>query len=227
MAEGGAIWVLGDWGQSEPWQRTNGVKMVKDDNDVWTGNLTLPKGTKFEIQVMKSTVSTTSGGVNKWSATRYKSILNTPTSHDFGEFTTNLVPNGDFEGAEAQWTPADAVHEKDVAHGGSNVLAVASWTADTAVASSDVFVIPPKQNLRCAFYVRAWEHPGKKVTLSVKDVDTQSVVFEKTLQPSEIDKWIASAGSFESGDTPMRAQVVCRTHGFGVFSFDDISIVSM
>lgn len=117
--------------------------------------------------------------------------------------------------------------KKDVAHGGGSLLAVASWTADTAVVSSDAFVIPPNQSLRCAFYVRAWEHPGEKVTLSVNDVDTQSVVFEKTLRPSEIDKWIAEAGAFESGDTPIRAQVVCHTHGFGVFSFDDISIVSV
>lgn len=227
MADGGAIWVLGDWGQSQPWQRTNGVKMVKDKNDVWTGKLTLPKGTNFEIQVMKSTVSTTSGGVNKWSATRDKSTLNMTASYDFGEFTTNLVPNGDFEGGAVGWTPTDAIHEKDVAHGGSHVLAVASWTDDTAVVTSDTFVIPPNQSLRCAFYVRAWEHPGKKVTLSVKDVDTQSVVFEKTLQPSEIEKWIAVAGAFKSGDTPMRAQVVCNTHGYGVFSFDDISLVSV
>lgn len=66
--------------------------MVKDDNNVWTGTLTLPKGTKFEIQVAKSTVSTTTGGVNKWSATRYKSVLNMSASYDFGEFTTNLIP---------------------------------------------------------------------------------------------------------------------------------------
>lgn len=71
--------------------------MVKDENNVWTGKPTLPKGAKFEIQTMESTVSTTSGGVNKWSATRYKSVLNTPASYDFGEFTTSPVPNGDFD----------------------------------------------------------------------------------------------------------------------------------
>lgn len=219
--------MVGDWGQASPWSRDTGVKMVKGANNVYTGKLSLPKGAKFDIKILKSTVSTTSGGNNTWSAVRYASTLNTSASHDFGEFTDNLVPNGDFEGAEARWTPAAAVHEKDVAHGGSNVLAVASWTDDTAVASSDAFVIPPNQSLRCAFYVRAWEHPGKKVTVSVKDVDTQSVVFEKTLQPSETDKWIAAAGAFESCDTPMRAQVVCHTHGYGIFSFDDISIVSV
>lgn len=73
----------------------------EDDNDVWTGNLTLPKGTKFEIQVAKSTVSGTSGGVNKWSATRYKSVLDMPASYDFGEFTTNLIPNGNFDEGQA------------------------------------------------------------------------------------------------------------------------------
>lgn len=220
------MWVLGDWGQSQPWQRTNGVKMVKDENDVWTGNLTLPKGTKFEIQVMKSTVSTTSGGVNKWSAARYKSVLNTPASYDFGAFATNLVPNGDFEEGAVKWTPTDAISEGGTAHGGSNVLKVISQTADTAVASSDTFVIPPNQSLRCAFYVRTW-NPGKKMSLSVKDVDAQSVVFEETLQPAERDKLFAAAGAFESGDTPMRAQVVCQAYGYGNFSFDDISIVSV
>lgn len=49
---------------------------------------TLPKGTKFE---MKSTVSTTSGGIDKWSATRYESVLNMPATHDFGEFTTKIL----------------------------------------------------------------------------------------------------------------------------------------
>lgn len=221
------MWVVGDWGQASPWSRDTGVKMVKGANDVYTGVLSLPKGTKFDIKILKSTVSTTSGGANAWSAVRYVSTLNMSASHDFGEFTDNLVPNGNFEGAEARWTPADAVHEKDVAHGGSSLLAVASWTDDTTVVSSDAFVIPPNQSLRCAFYVRAWDRPGDKVTLSVNDVDTQSVVFEKTLRPSEIDKWIAEAGAFESGGTPIRAQVVCHTHGYGVFSFDDISIVSV
>lgn len=58
---------------------------------------------------MKSTVSTTGGGVNKWSATRCKSVLNMSASYDFGEFTTNLIPNGDFDEGQVKWTPAEAI----------------------------------------------------------------------------------------------------------------------
>ncbi len=65
--------------------------MVKGANDVYTGELSLPKGTKFDIKILKSTVSETSGGDNTWPAVRYASTLNTSTSHDFGEFTDNAV----------------------------------------------------------------------------------------------------------------------------------------
>lgn len=91
------MWVVGDWGQDSPWSRDTGVQMVKDANDVYTGELSLPKGTKFDIKILKSTVSTTSDGDNTWSAVRYESTLNTSTSHDFGEFTDNLIPNGNFD----------------------------------------------------------------------------------------------------------------------------------
>lgn len=97
VAEDGAMWVVGDWGQASPWSRDTGVKMVKGENDVWSGELSLPKGTKFDIKILKSTVSTTSGGDNTWSAVRYESALNTSTSHDFGEFTDNLIPHGNFD----------------------------------------------------------------------------------------------------------------------------------
>lgn len=85
------MWVVGDWGQDSPWSRETGVKMVKGGDDVYTGELSLPKGTKFDVKILKSTVSTTSGGDNTWPAVRYASTLNTSTSHDFGEFTDNAV----------------------------------------------------------------------------------------------------------------------------------------
>lgn len=71
--------------------------MVKGDDDVYVGELSLPRGTKFDIKILKSTVSATSGGDNAWSAVRYASTLNMSTSHDFGEFTDNLIPNGNFD----------------------------------------------------------------------------------------------------------------------------------
>lgn len=86
------MWVVGDWGQASPWSRDTGVMMVKGDNDVYVGELSLPSGTEFDIKILKSTVSTTSGGDNTWSAVRYASTLNKSTSHDFGEFIDNLTP---------------------------------------------------------------------------------------------------------------------------------------
>lgn len=38
--------------------------MTKGENGVYTGVLTLPKGTMFRLKVMKSTVDGTSGGTN-------------------------------------------------------------------------------------------------------------------------------------------------------------------
>lgn len=91
------MWVVGDWGQASPWSRDTGVKMVKGANNVYTGELSLPEGTEFDIRILKSTVSTTSGGDNTWHAVKYSSTLNKSASYDFGEFTDNLVPNGNFD----------------------------------------------------------------------------------------------------------------------------------
>lgn len=87
------MWVVGDWDQASPWSRDTGVKMVKGANDVYTGELSLPRGTEFDIKILKSTVSATSGGNNTWSAVRYTGTLNKSASHDFGEFTDNLIPS--------------------------------------------------------------------------------------------------------------------------------------
>lgn len=83
--------------------------MAKGEGDVYTGELSLPKGTKFDIKILKSTVSTTSGGNNTWSAIRYESTLNLSASHDFGEFTDNLIPNGNFDEGAVKWTPSDLI----------------------------------------------------------------------------------------------------------------------
>lgn len=88
--------------------------MVKGDDDVYTGELSLPRGTQFDIKILKSTVSTTSGGDNKWSAIRYTSTLNMSASHDFGEFTDNLIPNGSFDEGQEKWTPAEAIRTANI-----------------------------------------------------------------------------------------------------------------
>lgn len=140
------MWVVGDWGQNSPWSRDTGVKMVKGDDDVYTGELSLPKGTKFDIKILKSTVSTTSGGDNKWSAVRYRSTLNLSASHDFGEFTDNLIPNGNFDEGRVKWTPTECIAVDDPsAVSGKNVLTVGGWQPVSC--ASDVFAIPPNQTL--------------------------------------------------------------------------------
>lgn len=78
------MWILGNWGQSGTWNRSSGVKMTKGENGLYTGILTLPKGTRFDLKILKSTVDGTSGGNNVWSAVRYKSVLNSSTAYDFG-----------------------------------------------------------------------------------------------------------------------------------------------
>lgn len=89
--------------------------MTKGEDGVYTGVLTLPKGTMFRLKVMKSTVESTSGGVNVWSATSYSSVLNSHGAYDFGEFTDNLVPNGSFEGGDVKWVPTGCIIKRDYA----------------------------------------------------------------------------------------------------------------
>lgn len=137
------MWICGDWGQASPWSCDTGVKMVKGDDDVWVGELSLPRGTKFDIKILKSTVSTTSGGDNTWSAVRYRSTLNLSASHDFGEFTDNLIPNGNFDEGKVKWTPTNAITEHNEANSSPNVGRVS--TSESVV--SDTFVIPPSQTL--------------------------------------------------------------------------------
>lgn len=129
------MWVVGDWGQASPWSRDTGVQMVKGANDVYTGELSLPKGTKFDIKILKSTVSTTSGGDNTWSAVRYASTLNTSTSHDFGEFTDNLIPNGNFDEGQVKWTPAEAIKEVSSSQSGKNALSLGGNSDITSCSS--------------------------------------------------------------------------------------------
>lgn len=135
------MWVVGDWGQASPWSRDTGVQMVKGANDVYAGELSLPKGTKFDIKILKSTVSTTSGGDNTWSAVRYASTLNTSTSHDFGEFIDNLLPNGNLDEGQVKWTPAKCVTLNGITpNSGLNHLSIGGDRP--ASCASDVFVLP-------------------------------------------------------------------------------------
>lgn len=217
------MWILGNWGQSETWNRSSGVKMTKGENGMYTGVLTLPKGTKFDLKILKSTVDGTSGGDNVWSAVRYKSVLNSSTAYDFGEFVDNLVPNGNFEDGDVKWTPSESIVEREYAHEGGHCLAVGDQFADSA--SSDTFVIPPNQDLRYSTYIRTWT-AGRLARVVIKDVGTQSVLFESMLKPQSANQWIAISGTFKSGNSPVMAQVVCTSVDKVAFVFDSMSIVS-
>lgn len=210
------MWVVGDWGQEDPWTQASGVRMTKGEDGLYTGVLTLPKGTRFDLKILKNPAA----GTLIWSATRYASVLNSDGSYDFGEFTDNLVPNGGFEGVKAQWTPANSIVARDNAHGGGHILAVSSRPV-----YSDTFVIPPNQNLRCSYYVRS-SVGGKYVSIEVKDVDTQAVLFEKHQNPKLSFDSIPASGEFKTGGSPVRACVVCTSYDGTTFGFDDIAIVS-
>lgn len=226
------MWVLGDWGQSKPWQRVSGVKMVKDNNNVWTGTLSLPRGTRFEIQVVNSTVSTTSGGVNKWSATRYKSTLNMSASYDFGEFTTNLIPNGNFDEGQVKWSPAEAIIENANANSAPNLLSLGGTSGITSC-SSDVFTIPPGQTLSLSGYVNAIEPPVEGTVEMKMVTPQQQTLFEFNIKgiTGSSGKYVPFSKTFKSMEVPIECRITLSNDSGNERShrafFDTLSLVSV
>lgn len=227
------MWVVGDWGQASPWTRDTGVKMVKgEDDDVYTGELSLPKGTKFDIKILRSTVSETSGGDNTWSAVRYASTLNMPASHDFGEFTDNLIPNGNFEEEQAKWTPKECILEATSPESGSRILAVGGNTFPTSCAS-DVFVLPPNQTLRLTGYVRTWTDGIEGVVTMKVVTPQQQTLFEFNVKSEKLNPspWSQFSKTFKTVDVPMECQIVLTNevatgNWSRSVSFDSLSLVS-
>lgn len=222
------MWVVGDWGQDSPWSRDTGVKMVKGANDVYTGELSLPKGTNFDIKILKSTVSTTSGGNNIWSAVKYVSTLNMSASYDFGEFTDNLIPNGNFEEGKVKWTPAECININDSEpFDGKNVLVVGAYGPSSC--ASDVFVIPPNQTLRLTGYTRNFSsgvHGG--VTMKVV-TPQQQPLFEFSV--AGLDGWSQFSRTFKTADVPMECQIMLSNKTTGgdwrnLAYFNSLSLVS-
>lgn len=216
------MWILGDWGQSQPWLRTSGVKMAKGEDGVYAGVVTMPKGTPFRLKVIKSTVDGTSGGVNAWSAASYSSVLNSHGAYDFGEFITNLIPNGSFEEGAVKWTPSDCIIERDYAHRGGRFLATGGSYPN--IAMSDTFVIPPNQDLRYATYVRV-SAANSLAIVEIKDVNTHAVLFKASIRPQSADRWIAISETFKTEGLPVTAQVVCTNVDKSSFAFDDMSLI--
>lgn len=223
------MWVVGDWGQSSPWSRDTGVKMVKGDDDVYTGELSLPKGSKFDIKILKSTVSTTSGGDNTWSAVRYASTLNTSTSHDFGEFTDNLIPNGSFDEGQVKWTPAEAIKASNDANSAPNFLSLGG-KSDITSCSSDVFTIPPGQTLRLSGYLMT-RHPPVEGDVAMKIVTPQrQTLFEFSVKGGGDGSYRQFSKTFESMDVPMECRITLSNAAVGEWwqyaNFDTLSLVS-
>lgn len=217
------MWLVGDWGQASPWSRDTGVKMVKGDDDVYTGELSLPKGTQFDIKILKSTVSTTSGGDNKWSAVRYRSMLNLSASHDFGEFTDNLIPNGNFDEGTVKWTPAAAIKPNSNAISKPNIAVLQQ--SESVV--SDVFVIPPSQTLRLTGYCAGYS-AGKSGTVLIQVVSPrQELLFESKLVMGPTPAWDSFSKTFTTDGTPLECSVkLTNNDSPNAILFDSLSLVS-
>ena len=228
------MWIIGDWGQASPWTRDSGVKMVKGDDDVWTGKLSLPRGTKFDIKILKSTVSTTSGGNNAWSAVRYASTLNTSASYDFGEFADNLIPNGDFEEGKVKWTPVECVKiDAPDAAGGKNYLNVGGEFPLSC--ASDVFVLPPNQTLRLTGYARIYYHNIDGSVAMKVVTPQQQTLFEFSVSGNagsgDPNSWRQFSKTFKTDSVPMECQIVLSNPHAGSdwqdrVRFDSLSLVS-
>ena len=221
------MWVVGDWGQDSPWSRDSGVLMTKGDDDVYTGELSIPKGTKFDVKILKSTVSTTSGGDNTWSAVRYASTLNNSASHDFGEFTDNLIPNGNFDEGPVKWTPAEAIRYSSYAKG---YILELGGTSDITSCSSDVFTIPPGQTLRLSGYLLTSRPPIRGSVVMKIVTPQQQTLFECSFEGGGDDSYRQFSKTFKSMDVPMECQITLSNANVGQSwqrtVFDTLSLVS-
>lgn len=217
------MWIVGNWGQDSPWTRKTGVKMVESENGVWIGELSLQKGTKFDIKILESTVSETSGGDNTWSAVRYASTLNLSTLHDFGEFTDNLIPNGNFDEGQVKWTPSDVITKNSDANSSPNVVTLQK----SASVTSDVFVIPPNQTLRLTGYLRGW-NVGKSGTLLIQVVSPQQgVLAEFELVVDDYAAWSSFSKTFTTDGIPLECSVkLANNDSTASLLFDSLSLVS-
>lgn len=219
------MWVVGDWGQDSPWSRDTGVKMVKGANDVYTGELSLPEGTEFDIKILKSTVSTTSGGDNTWHAVKYSSTLNKSASHDFGEFTDNLVPNGNFDEGHVKWTPSSVMVNYAPPSPVSRPWMLAIGGNYPSSCSSDVFTIPPGQTLTLSGY--ACRSDESDVATMKVVTPQQQTLFECRLEPEADNKFHQFSKTFKSWDAPMDCQITLSSTASKRMHFDSLSLVSV
>lgn len=218
------MWIIGDWGQAAPWSRASGVQMTKGEDGLYTGILTLPKGTRFDLKILKSTVSTTSGGNNVWSAIRYSSVLNMSASHDFGEFTDNLIHNGNFDEGLAKWT----VNGNCIANGiffqtPPNSLLISD---SSSYVTSDSFVLPANQVMRLTGYIYNNVDSTATGDVVLEVVDGDGVISQFTQKVNAAARWTQFSKTFTTGDTARKAAVTLRVITGTVIRFDTLSLVS-
>lgn len=195
-----------------------------DDDDVYTGELSIPKGTKFDIKILKSTVSTTSGGDNTWSAVRYASTLNTSTSHDFGEFTDNLIPNGNFDEGQVKWTPASVITKNSSANSLPNVVTL---TRESPSVTSDTFVLPPNNTLRLTGYCKGWQIGSTGTVLMQVVSPQQEVLAEFKVVINANDAWSSFSKTFATVGIPLECSVRLTNDSLSAtILFDSLSLVS-
>lgn len=204
--------------------------MVKGANDVWTGKLSLPKGTEFEIQVLKSSVSTTSGGENIRSAARYASTLNMSASHDFGEFTNNLIPNGDFDEGQVKWTPPKAIRDDVPNQKGAYSMRIGGDSGIPSC-SSDVFTVPPNQTLRLSGYVTTFDSSTEgAVTMKIVNPQQQTLA-EFSVKTGGDGIYRQFSKTFKSWNVPIDCRITLSTDNVGDATrrvgFDTLSLVSV
>lgn len=198
--------------------------MTKGGDGLYTGVLTLPKGTRFNLKILKSTVSATSGGNNVWNAIRYSSVLNTSASHDFGEFADNLIPNGNFDEGLAKWTVKGNCLANDVfSQTPPNSLLISD---SSSYVTSDSFVLPANQVMRLTGYVYNNVDSTATGDVVLEVVDGDGVISQFTQKVGAAAQWTQFSKTFTTGDAARNATVTLRViTGTGI-RFDTLSLVS-
>jgi hypothetical protein len=145
--------------------------------------------------------------------------------YDFGEFTTNLIPNGNFDEGQVKWTPAEAIVENVNANSAPNLLQLGGTSGITSC-SSDVFTIPPGQTLRLSGYANTIEAPVEGV-VEIKIVSPQQqTLFEFSVKGSS--KYIQFSKTFKSMDVPIECQItLSNDSGSERAFFNTLSLVSV
>lgn len=214
------MWVIGDWGQSDPWTRASGVQMTKGEDGLYTGVLTLPKGTRFDLKILKNPTV----GQLIWSATRYASVLNSDGAYDFGEFTDNLIPNGNFDEGLAKWTVnGNCLANNIFFQTPPNSLLISD---SSSYVTSDSFVLPANQVMRLTGYVYNNVDSTATGDVVLEVVDGDGVISQFTQKVNDAARWTQFSKTFTTGDTARNAAVTLRViTGTGI-RFDTLSLVS-